>query len=94
MRGNLLALKPIDVAAVPQLFVCEKIQLRKCVDKPTSFYLKCGSEETLFTSSSEEDTEKWLIKVTFFTLNHCINVLNIFNICFLVSNMFSSNDSS
>lgn len=80
-----MALKPINVAAVPQLFVCEKIQLIKCVSKPASFYLKYGNEEILLTSLSEDETENWLIKV--------ILKKNLIRI-FLVSNMFTSNGSS
>lgn len=50
---------------ISQLFVCEKIQLIKCVDKPASFYLKYGNKKILFTSLYENETEQWLIKVIF-----------------------------
>lgn len=63
MRGNLLALKPLGIAAVPLLFVCEKIFLEKCEEKPRSFFLKYGNERILFTVSSEKEVDDWMVKV-------------------------------
>ncbi|KAI1729322.1 type I inositol 3,4-bisphosphate 4-phosphatase [Ditylenchus destructor] len=63
LRGNLLVLKPINAAIEPLLVVCEKIQVRKCTDAPTTFSLKYGESELVLCATSNEEADKWTLKL-------------------------------